>query len=439
MDFGWLKRYLPRSLFGRALLILLFPVIGLQLIVGQVFIQRHFQRVTEQMAESVALEINYAIQLIDLAETAESAQSTLDEISVNLEILLLLNPQMDFPASNERDFFDVSGKALIESLINDIHLPLRVDLRQDKKRVAIWIETPKGVLEAILPRSRVSASNPHQLLVLMVTVSVILVIISISFLRLQVRPIIKLAEAAEMYGKGQFVPMHPSGSIEVRRAALAFLSMRNKLDRQMDQRTQMLSGVSHDLRTPLTRLKLALALMDDTDDLGNDVAEMERMLNGFLIFARDDQYEEGKPTDPILLSAEIVHAAKRNMSTIEFAKDIRTSNHTNVVMKRESIKRAVQNLIDNAMKYAQNSLFTVVLSDKFLEFRVEDDGPGIAKDQREKALQPFTKLAKSRAADGSVGLGLSIAMDIARAHGGNLELSSSETLGGLCARLIIPR
>ncbi|MCF6304473.1 MAG: ATP-binding protein [Rhodobacteraceae bacterium] len=418
---------------------MLFPVIGLQLIVGQVFIQRHFQRVTEQMTQSVALEINYAIQLIDLAEDIPAAQSALDEISVNLELLLLLNPEMALPAQDLRFFYDLSGKSLVESLHSEVKLPLRVDLRQDQRRVAIWVETPKGVLEIVLPRSRVTASNPHQLLVLMMVASVILVVISVGFLRIQVRPIRRLAEAAEAFGKGQQMPIHPSGSTEIRRAALAFLSMRNKLDRQMERRTQMLSGVSHDLRTPLTRMKLALEFIDDSQELDKDVAEMERMLNGFLAFAKDDQTEKGLPTDPAKLAQELTQNMQRSNAQIELVVKIDSYNKTNVVLKPESIKRAVQNLLDNASKYASKTLFTVVLSDKFLEFIVEDNGAGIAKNHYETALLPFERLDESRGADGSVGLGLSIAMDIARGHGGNLELSKSQNLGGLCARLTIPR
>ncbi len=418
---------------------MLFPVIGLQLIIGQVFIQRHFQRVTEQMTESVALEINYAIQLIDLAENFAVAQSALDEISVNLELLLLLNPQMDLPAQDLRFFYDLSGKSLVESLHSEIKLPLRVDLRQEQNRVAIWVETPKGVLEIVLPRSRVTATNPHQLLVLMMVASFILVVISVGFLRIQVRPIRRLAEAAEAFGKGQQMPIHPSGSTEIRRAALAFLSMRNKLDRQIEQRTQMLSGVSHDLRTPLTRMKLALEFMEDSEHLDKDVAEMERMLNGFLAFAKEDQQEEGLPTDPGKLARELTDNMQRAGADIELVLKFDSYNKTNVVLKPDSIKRAVQNLLDNANKYAAKILFTVVLKDKFLEFIIEDNGAGIAKQHFETALLPFERLDESRAADGSVGLGLSIAVDIARAHGGNLELSKSLDLGGLCARLTIPR
>jgi len=439
MDFGWLKRYFPRSLFGRSILIVLFPVIGLQLIVGQVFIQRHFQRVTEQMAESVALEINYAIQLIDLAEDLATAQSALDEVSVNLEVLLLLNTGATLPPENNRFFYDLSGKSLIASLEADINQPLRVDLTQDPRRVAIWIAIPDGVLEVVLPRSRVSASNPHQLLVLMMVASIILVVISLSFLRLQIRPIRHLAASAEAFGKGQNLPMHPSGSTEVRRAALAFLAMRNKLDRQIEQRTQMLSGVSHDLRTPLTRMKLALELMDDTTEIDKDVAEMEHMLNGFLAFARDDQTEESKPSDPVALAQSLIDRFAKSGQSIDLIVKFETTNKTKVVLRPDSVQRALQNLLDNARKNATKIALSVVLSDKFLEYRVDDNGSGIAPELRSIALQPYTRLDESRASDGSVGLGLSIAVDIARAHGGNLDLSESSDLGGLRARIIIPR
>lgn len=440
MVFGWLKRYFPRSLFGRALLILLFPVIGLQLIVGQVFIQRHFQKVTEQMAESVALEINFAVHLVEDADDAESAQAALDEISVNLELLLLLTPDMAFPTRNFRHFYDISGKSLISSLNDDISFPLRVDLRQDNnKRVAIWVDTSKGVLEVVLRRSRVAATNPYHLLVLMTSASIILVVISVGFLRVQIRPIRRLAEAAEAFGKGRHFPLHPDGSTEVRRASLAFMAMRNKLDRQIEQRTQMLSGVSHDLRTPLTRMKLAIELMDDSDDLEKDVAEMERMIDGFLAFAKDDFVEEGAPSDPMEFARDILDSMTFGDTDITLIISQKSSDITNVVLKPNAMRRAIRNLLENAQKYATKITFTVVLKNKFLEFWVEDNGKGIPKELRETALRPFERLDKSRNSDGSVGLGLSIAADIAHSHGGTLELSKSKTLGGLTAKITIPR
>ncbi len=434
MNFGWLKRYVPRSLFGRALLILLLPMIGLQLVVGQMFIQRHFQSVTEQMAAALILELNFAIEQV---ARAQDPQAALDEISVNLEMLLLLNPENPPLAADKVVFYDLSGKTLIQALHRDIKQPLSVDLLSFPNRVALNIQLKTGQLEVVVARGRVTAINPHQLLVLMVVTSIILTVISTLFLRNQVRPINRLAEAAEAYGKGRDVPVHPAGSTEVRRAALAFLSMRNKLERQVEQRTQMLSGVSHDLRTPLTRLKLAAEMLEGGEDLKPDIAEMERMLDGFLAFARDNQAEDGQPVDPFALARDVA----RKCGDIPVKRHKETGNTSNVVLRKNAMARALQNLINNALFHADNVVLHVALSQRFLEFRVEDDGPGIAPEDIERALQPFARLddARNQNKGGGVGLGLSIAQDVARSHGGTLELSRSKALGGLSAKIAIPR
>ncbi len=432
MNFGWLKRYMPRSLFGRALLILLLPMIGLQLVVGQVFIQRHFQSVTEQMAASVILELKFAIEQV---ARAEDPQAALDEISVNLEMLLLLTPNAPPLPSDQVAFYDLSGKTLIKALHRDIEHPLSVDLQSVPDRVALNIELEKGQLEAVISRGRVTALNPHQLLVLMLLAAIILTVISILFLRNQTRPINRLAEAAEAYGKGRDAPIHPAGSTEVRRAALAFLSMRNKLERQVEQRTQMLSGVSHDLRTPLTRMKLAVELMGDGEELKADIAEMEQMLDGFLAFARDNQVEAGQPVDPIALAQTI--AQKCGDIPVNILRS--TADNKNVVLRQDAITRALQNLISNGQHYGNTVHLSVALSQRFLEYRVEDDGPGIPPEAVERAMQPFARLDEARGHHAGVGLGLSITLDIARAHGGTLELGRSEDLGGLSAKIVIPR
>ena len=423
---------MPRSLFGRALLILLLPMIGLQLVVGQVFIQRHFQSVTEQMAASIILEIKYAIEQV---ARSEDPQAALDEISVNLEMLLLLSPGTPPLPPDRVVFYDLSGKTLIKALHRDIEQPLSVDLRSVAGRVALKIQLAKGQLEVVISRGRVTAINPHQLLVLMILTSIILTVISTLFLRNQTRPINRLAEAAEAYGKGRDVPIHPSGATEIRRAALAFLSMRNKLERQVEQRTQMLSGVSHDLRTPLTRMKLAVELMDDGEELKADISEMEQMLDGFLAFARDNQAEAGQPTDPIALARNVA----RKCGDIPLVVTQSTADKSNVVLRKEAITRALQNLIGNAKHYGHTVRLSVALSQRFLEYRVEDDGPGISPEDVDRALQPFSRLDEARGHHAGVGLGLSITLDIARAHGGTLELGKSDDLGGLSAKIVIPR
>ena len=295
----------------------------------------------------------------------------------------------------------------------------------------IGIRTDAGILEAAVPRDRLTVPNPHQLLVLMILVALLLTAVAIVFLRNQVRPIRALAEAAEAFGKGRALAFRPAGAEEVRRAGAAFLSMRTRLERQIEQRTQMLSGVSHDLRTPLTRMKLTLALMDDSEetrDLAQDVDQMERMLGAFLAFARGDGLEETVPTDPFALAEEIADDARRTGAAIRVVavdeSERGAVQPALVPLRPGAVARAVQNLVGNAAEHGRSVLLTVRLGARALTCVVEDDGPGIPEADRARALQPFTRLDAARRSNpaGNVGLGLSIALDVARSHGGSLEL-----------------
>ena len=285
------KNFLPRSLFGRALTILLVPIVALQLVVGLVFFQRHYLRVSAQMTRSVAYELSYAVEQIEVAGDPVQAARRVAELALPLNLVLRLEPGATIEPGVERDFFDITGANVATTFADAFDRPIAIDLRSDDRRARLAIPTTAGVLDALVPRDRLSVPNPHQLLVLMIGAAIILTAVAVVFLRNQVRPIRALAEAAEAFGKGRSAPFRPAGAEEVRRAGRAFLAMRSRLERQIEQRTQMLSGVSHDLRTPLTRMKLTLALMDETDetrDLLADTDQMERMLAEFLAFARGD-------------------------------------------------------------------------------------------------------------------------------------------------------
>jgi two-component system osmolarity sensor histidine kinase EnvZ len=322
--------------------------------------------------------------------------------------------------------------------------PVAIDLT-DPHGALLRMQTRAGILEAIIPRDRLSVSNPHQLLVLMILAAILLTAVAIVFLRNQVRPIRALAEAAEAFGKGRSLPFRPAGAEEVRRAGAAFLSMRSRLERQIEQRTQMLSGVSHDLRTPLTRMKLTLALMDESEetrDLLADTDQMERMLAEFLAFARGDSREETAATDPFALAEGVADDARRAGAAVTLVRQAEGALGSLVPLRAGAVARALTNLVGNAARHGSRVLLSVRLSDKWLAFVVEDDGPGIPEADRARALQPFSRLEEARPQDaggGSVGLGLSIAMDVARSHGGSLELADSAELGGLRATLRIPR
>ena len=439
------KILLPRSLFGRALAILLIPIIVLQLVVGLVFFQRHYQRVTSQMTESVAFELRYAVEEADTAETPEEAANRLSTLGEPLYLILDLEPGGTVVAGAQRNFFDISGATLIETLESHIRRPIAIDLVSDNRAARIEIPTRFGAMTTSVPRSRLTVSNPHQLLVLMLAASTILSTIAVLFLRNQIRPIRRLAEASEAFGKGRPVPFRPAGAQEVRRAGGEFLAMRARIERQIEQRTQMLSGVSHDLRTPLTRMKLTLALMDESEevrDLHSDVDQMERMVAEFLAFARGDSAEPSIDVDPFLLGAEITEQARRAGTEVGLAEKLETAGPALVELRKDSVTRAVQNLIANGSRHGDTVRLTVRLTPRAASFIVEDNGPGIPENERGRAVQPFSRLDSARgqhAGSGNVGLGLAIALDVARAHGGSLDLQRSTDLGGLAATLRLPR
>jgi two-component system osmolarity sensor histidine kinase EnvZ len=437
------KSLLPRSLFGRALTILLVPIVVLQLVVGLVFFQRHYLRVSDQMTRSIAYELGYAAGQIERAEDQTAAAAQITSLAQPLGLQLSFQPGATVQGEVIRDRLDFTGATVAATLDASFERPLRVDLR-DPRSVKIGIPLATGVLEAVVPRDRVSVSNPHQLLVLMILASLVLTAVAIIFLRNQVRPIRALAEAAEDFGKGRSLPFRPAGAEEVRRAGAAFLAMRARIERQIEQRTQMLSGVSHDLRTPLTRMKLTLELMDpgeEVDDLRQDVVQMEQMLGAFLAFARGDGVETTAETDPFLLAEDIADDARRAGTTIRLATVDETGRGGLVALRAGAVTRAVQNLVGNAARHGQTVALSVRLMPRSVAYIVEDDGPGIPEEDRSRALQPFTRLDLARNLDsgGRVGLGLSIALDVARSHGGSLELGTSAELGGLKATLRLPR
>ena len=439
-----MKSLLPNSLFGRAVTILLLPILLLQLVVGLVFFQRHYQRVTEQMTAMTARELSFVVAQAEAAEDAAAAAARLADLAGPLDFRLALRPGTAVAPEVVRVPFDLTGTVVAATLAEEIARPLRIDLADGSSAVTIAIPTRHGVLEAAVPRSRLAASNPHQLLVLMIVAAVLFSAVAVLFLRNQVRPIRQLAEAADAFGKGRSAPFRPAGAEEVRRAGRAFLAMRARLERQIEQRTQMLSGVSHDLRTPLTRMKLTLALMEDGEDtrgLSRDLDQMERMLGEFLAFARGAAAEEPAPSDPFRRAGGVAEDARRGGAAVDVVAENETPGDTLVPMRPGAVARALDNLLGNAARHGDRMRLTIRLTPRLLSFIVEDDGPGIPEAERARAVQPFSRLDEARNQDegGSVGLGLTIAMDIARSHGGGLDLGESPDLGGLRATLRIPR
>jgi two-component system, OmpR family, osmolarity sensor histidine kinase EnvZ len=433
-----LKAYMPRSLYGRAVLILLVPVVTILLMVSVVFIQRLYEDVTRQMTEGVANEINLIlIRIENASDTGEALRAAL-EVAAPLGIDISGG---DVAVQDSRGIFDLSGRVIAETLRAKVPGVLAVDLQEGGPFVRVAVNTGKGPVLLEVSRNRMSARNPHQFLVLIGFTALLMTLIALVYLRNQMRPIRRLARAAEAFGMGRSVPYRPSGAAEVRLAGAAFLDMRDRIEHQIEQRTMMLSGVSHDLRTPLTRMKLALSLMDGDDDKSamlKDVQDMERMLDAFLAFAKGAAQEEPESVDAAELVRDAVERAVRGAMPARIG---HIGGDEMVMLRPAALARALDNLISNAVRYGNEAVVSVSVEPARVRFMVEDRGPGIPVEKRDHALKPFTRLDPSRNQDGGsgVGLGLAIAADIARQHGGTLLLGESAELGGLQAEISLPR
>ena len=424
---------MPKRLYWRAAFILLFPVIFLQVIVSVVIIKRHFEGVTEQMTGTVASQIKLIATTVEAAEI--DAAIELSE-ALNMK-LLAVEPDKSI-GSNSKRFYDVSGIVVIRELYK-LKWVQNVDLLDDDY-VTVTLRLADMIFQLQFDRARVSASNPHQLIVNMVVFGAFFTLIAFMYLRNQLRPITRLAVAAEAFGRGQTVPYTASGAIEVKAAGNAFLEMRNRIERHIEQRTMILSGVSHDLRTPLTRLKLGISLLDsdDKEPLERDLEEMRLMLDEFLTFAKAQDNEQSN--FELLTVSSIIDSLKddyqRSNAKLQVANNITTGSY---LMRPSLIRRALDNIIGNALRYGTLANLKVTIDNEYINFIVEDDGPGIPAEMRPEALKPFSRLDPARNQDKGmgVGLGLPIASDIAQAHGGSLRLLKSDKYGGLRAEFKI--
>ncbi len=424
---------MPKRLYYRAALILVFPVVFLQLIVSIVFIQRHFEGVTVQMTRTVAAELALITEVIE-RDGAVAAQQIARSLGMSMSIV---SQETNF--LERRRIYDLTGLVVRRELLS---LPeiFNVDL-PDNRKVNARIKSGQEYFDLQFSRRRVSASNPHQLIVYLLVFGAFFTVIAFFYLRNQLRPITRLADAAEAFGLGENVPYDPSGALEVRAAGQAFLDMRERIQRHLKQRTMILSGVSHDLRTPLTRLKLGLSFLpeEQREPLEKDVEDMNLLLNEFLDFAKQDN-ETDLPTEninPTVLVNELIENFRRTGIQIESIGEI---GNNLFKLKPFHIKRALENLINNADRYGKKILIEKKIENNFLILSVHDDGPGIDEAQYDEVLQPFTRLDPSRNQNkgSGVGLGLPIAKEIVEGQGGRLKLSKSNILSGLNAALIIP-
>ncbi|MFD2741132.1 ATP-binding protein [Sulfitobacter aestuarii] len=438
---AWLKRYMPRGIYGRAALILLLPVVFLQLVVTVIFAQRHFEGVTTQMTNTVLRELALVLDTVDTLSEPGEIPAAVQARAGQLEIAVTSIAQADIPEQNRMVWYDYSGRVLSALLAGELPGFRAVDL-SESSAVRLFIDHPLSALEIDFDRRRISAANPHQMFVYTLFFGILMTLIASVYLRNQLRPIKRLARAAQAFGRGRHEPYVPAGADEVRAAGAAFVDMRSRIERQIEQRTLMLSGVSHDLRTPLTRMRLSLSMLEDeeAEALREDVDDMQRMLDEFLNFAKGAAEGEPEVVDPHVMMAQIVADAQRAGRDVTLLPP-EGDGHGKVTLRRSAFRRAVDNLISNAVRYGARAEVSVLLTDKTLRVRVEDDGPGIPEARRSEAMRPFSRLDPARNQDrgGSVGLGLAIATDIARAHGGVLRLGESTRLGGLRADIVVAR
>lgn len=440
--FQLLKKAMPRGLYWRSLIIIVAPMVLLQFVVTYVFLERHWALVTERLSAKTVAEVALLLNEYQENPTPERAARISARASQALGLPVAFLDGEDLPEAPS------STAGLLADSLNDelrrrVARPFWINTANYTDYVDMRIAYDGGVMRVLTPASHVYASNSHIFLVWMFGTSIVLIIVALLFLRNQIRPIEKLAEAAESFGMGRDIPNYrPQGASEVRRAANAFMEMRARIQRQIEQRTAMLAGVSHDLRTPLTRFKLQLAMLGESAELADlraDVAEMERMLDDYLEFARGHQGEASEETDLGELIEEVRDDSLRK------GHDVRLDLHGDLTLplRRNAFKRCLTNVVDNAGKYAKHVWVTAIRdadSDEggSIDILVDDDGQGIPEDQLEEVFRPFYRLDAARNLDtGGTGLGLAIARDIARGHGGDITLSRSP-MGGLRAIIHLP-
>lgn len=433
---GPLVPYLPKRLYARSLIIVIAPMLLLQSVIAFVFMERHWQTVTFRLSAAVTRDI---AAIIDLIETypdddgyGEIVRIAQERLELNIDVL----PPDPLPAPSPKPFFSILDQALSSEIVKQIDRPFWIDTVGNSNIVEIRVQLDGKVLRVFARRGQAYASNTHIFLLWMVGTSLVLLAIAIAFLRNQIRPILQLAEAAESFGKGRPMPenFEPRGAEEVRMAGNAFVQMRQRIERQIEQRTTMLTGISHDLRTVLTRFRLQLALLGskiDTAALDQDVDDMQSMLEGYLAFARGEAEEDTGVFDLADFfdkTREDAELHKRKLKT-------RLKGSPEVHVRPGAFRRLLTNLISNAFRHGKQVSISAVHGDGRLVVSVDDDGPGIPPEKREEVFKPFVRLDEARNQDASgTGLGLAIARDIARSHGGDITFEDSP-MGG--ARVVV--
>jgi two-component system, OmpR family, osmolarity sensor histidine kinase EnvZ len=436
----FLERHLPDRLYQRSLIIVIAPMVLLQAIMAFIIMERHWDNVTRALAKTVAREIAFVITLYETSpKTPEAVARLLDTANRTLEVRFSLEKRTSLPSAGPKPLFSLVDRKLTNYLEDRIDRDITVDTLGQPGYIDVRIQLENDlVLRLLTKEERAGASSTPIFFTWLVGSSLVLIAVAIFFLRKQIKPIQDLAKAARGFGMGRAVEdFNPRGAREVKEAATAFLNMKERIEKHVEQRTAMLAGVSHDIRTVLTRFKLEIAMLDKHPRLlalKEDVDEMQRMLEGYIAFVRGDNGESSTSTDVTALLRSIAQDCRRSGSRI----DLDVPAGLVVSVKPDAFKRCVLNLVSNATRYAGSVSVTAANSDHILSITVDDDGPGVPPDAREDVFKPFFRLDDARNLDQSgTGLGLSIARDIARAHGGDVRLADSP-LGGLRAEIRIP-
>jgi len=432
-----LRRMLPRGLLGRSLLIILLPLVLLQAVALQFFYGSHLDIISRRLAGAAAGEIAFVIDQLARQVDPTQRQDILRAARETLGMDLRFGPGEVLPQSSPAGVLGPWDDDLARALRGKTSLPFTMDWTSDGRNISVQMQLADGVLHATMLRKRFYTAMLPLFVLWLVGTALILFVIAALFMRNQVRALRRLANAAETFGLGRDEgPIHPEGATEVRQAAHAFNRMRERLRRFLEQRTEMLAGVSHDLRTPLTRLRLALAMLpqhegtrQDIAEMTADVEEMDRMIGGYLAFARGEGSEQVEETDLVALLEDVAAGARRAGAQVT----AQLPGQLSLKLRPDAMRRAITNLLDNARRHARHVVLAARPSDRgYVVVTVDDDGPGIPPDRREAAFRPFES-----GATGGTGLGLTIARDIIRAHGGDIHLDDSP-LGGLRARVRLP-
>jgi len=433
-----LKRLLPRTLFARAIMIIVTPLVLLQAVATYIFYDRHWDTLSQRLAFAIAGEVALLVDQVQSNPSPAHFRHMAESANRHLDLIIGWDPGAVLTDRQDRLPESPVTAALVRALAQKVPAPAQLRPGLDEEWVEIVVQQPDGVLRVMTPVRRMFSPTTYIFILWMVGLSLVLFAVALLFMRNQIRPIRRLAVAADRFGRGIDVPSFKiEGATEVRLAAAAFIEMRERIRRQISQRTEMLAGVSHDLRTPLTRMKLQLELLDDSPDVADlkaDVAEMERMVEGYLAFARGEGAEPAVriPLDEAV--AEVVASARRAGHAV----DLHVEEALTLPLRPSAFKRCLANLVGNAGRYGGHVWIAVGRRGGAAEIVIDDDGPGIPADQREEVFKPFYRLEDSRNPEtGGTGLGLTIARDIARGHGGDVVLADSPR-GGLRAVIRLP-